>query len=58
MSEKCIVCKREKTFPTEGRYINGDWDDDKHIAKKYWGKWICSYKCYDELVKQSTNKEE
>ena len=47
---KCVVCGREKLFDGEGRIINGDWADDVFL-KKYFGKWVCCYKCYSKLGK-------
>ena len=50
--EKCVVCRREKSFPSEGRYISGDWVEDKWIPKKYWNKWVCGWGCYRDIFKK------
>ena len=52
---RCVYCKREKLFPTEGRIIDGSWMRDNYLSK-YKGKWVCSYRCYQELL-NSIKKE-
>lgn len=47
---ECVVCGRKKLFPTEGRVIDGSWYNDKYISTKYWGEWVCSYRCYEKLM--------
>jgi len=49
---KCCVCKREKKLKEEGRFIDGEWVDDDLIQKRYWGKWVCSYSCYNKMVRK------
>jgi len=46
---KCVNCGRDAIFPTEGRRIDGSWTEDIKLAK-YINKWICSFKCYTELL--------
>lgn len=48
---RCIVCKRKKIVPSEGRIIDGSWVYDKFISKRFWYKWICSFGCYRKLIK-------
>ena len=50
---ECVVCGRKKLFPTEGRVIDGSWYDDEYIPTKYWGEWVCSYRCYEKLIERS-----
>jgi hypothetical protein len=50
----CIVCRREKTFPTEGRVIDMSWSDDVHVPEYLIGKWVCCYNCYAKVI---TNKQ-
>jgi len=37
----------KKLFPTEGRVIDGSW-----LPTKYWGKWVCSYRCYEKIDRE------
>jgi len=48
--EKCVVCSRKKSSPSEGRYIDGSWRDDYKIPEKFQNKWVCSYRCYEKLL--------
>ena len=52
MKERCVYCKRERLFPTEGRTIDGSWVGDRYLCK-YEGKWVCSYRCYYKLLEKS-----
>lgn len=53
---RCVVCGRKKTFPTEGRFIDGSWANDNKLPEKYRGKWVCSYACYKKLFPTEIEK--
>jgi hypothetical protein len=48
----CLACGRKRLGEWEGRIIDGSWAQDSSIHKKYWGKWVCSYRCLQELLKK------
>jgi hypothetical protein len=54
---KCIVCGRQKRVEGEGRIIDGTWVGDENIRRKYWNRWVCSYKCYSVLEKNEFYKK-
>jgi hypothetical protein len=54
---KCIACKRKMVFPGEGRFIDRSWTDDSMILRAFprlLGKWVCSYMCYDKILRQAS----
>ena len=53
---RCVVCGRKKTFPTEGRFIDGSWVNDNKLPEKYRNKWVCSYACYEKLFPTEIEK--
>ena len=53
---RCVVCGRKKTFPTEGRFIDGSWANDNKLPEKYRNKWVCSYACYKKLFPTEIEK--
>jgi hypothetical protein len=48
----CLICGRSRIGEWEGRVIDGSWVEDALIDKKYWGGWVCSYKCLERLMKK------
>jgi len=50
MPMKCFVCGRERVSPEEGRIINGSWAEDILVPLEFWGVWVCSFRCYNNLV--------
>jgi len=53
---RCVVCGRKKTFPEEGRFIDGSWENDRNVPEKYRNKWVCSYACYEKLFPTEIEK--
>jgi hypothetical protein len=48
----CLACGRKRLGEWEGRIIDGSWAQDSSIHKKYLGRWVCSYRCLQELLKK------
>lgn len=57
METRCVVCGRKKLFATEGRVIDGSWARDGEIDKKYWGSWVCCFRCYEKLIEKCRGDE-
>jgi len=53
---KCYVCGRTQICPSEGRVIDGSWENDKHLPDEVKGKWVCCYNCYNKLVRQKLER--
>jgi hypothetical protein len=52
MQEYCAQCGIKKLFDTQGRVVNGDWCNDQYLLPEFQYAWVCSYKCYMELVER------
>jgi hypothetical protein len=47
---KCFNCGREKVDGL-GKVIDGSWVDDWKVnGTEAWGKWVCSVRCYWDVV--------
>lgn len=49
-TERCAVCGRERMVLEEGRYIDGEWVGDQLVPEQFQYKWICSFRCYEQLL--------
>ena len=47
---RCALCEKEKICSAEGRIIDGSWTLDYKLPNYYFGKWVCSWKCYKALI--------
>jgi len=50
---KCFSCGMRKEKEGVGRVIEGSWVDDWRVrGTEAWGKWVCSVRCYWEVVER------
>jgi hypothetical protein len=55
----CYHCGRERLHLSHGRFIDGSWIDDLRVRyKEAWGKWVCSFACYWEVINRYGEKWE
>jgi hypothetical protein len=47
---QCAFCGRKPLVPGEGRRIDGTWARDSLVARQYQGAWVCSFRCYENLI--------
>jgi hypothetical protein len=52
------VCRVRREFLSHGRVIGGSWRDDEFVDKRHWGKWVCSLKCYEEVIEEGKSKRQ
>lgn len=50
ISIRCVACSRQRSEPNEGRFMDGAWESDKSVPKRFKGKWICCSTCYTEIL--------
>jgi hypothetical protein len=53
---KCLTCGTTKAFPTQGHHIDGSWIKDHTLPKRQWGGWVCSFRCYEQLLENRNSK--
>jgi hypothetical protein len=58
VEHSCVVCGARREFLSHGRVIDGSWRDDEFVDKRHWGKWVCSLKCYEELIEKGKSKRQ
>ena len=48
---KCFNCNNIRVSEKMGRIIDGNWVDDWRVWQtEAWGKWVCSVRCYWEVI--------